>query len=853
MKLTKKIITRLLAVAVVVPGVFLLVNIANAAVESETLETGVMFVLDDTNYGFRDYWNEESGKRTVPVKEDYVFGGWFSKDSEGNYVPLKEAEITDDITSAYAKFVPSYVLSVKAQNQNGTSEGDGPQTSVRLLSSVDSKNYQSVGFHILLNNVISVGTCENIDTYASIKAGYGGLTEAITANQVFGAASSYFNVWRLNNIHDANDSKIIYARPYWVTMDGTKVEGLAKYVHVEDDYKNYISVPVNLLTGEAVAAGAVDITYESEKLDIVDIKTGRIFGNMQFDHTSKAGTIKMVGYAKPKLNEGKLVDAQADGIYASVRFIEKEGKDADGTHFNMMAKDFCNWDEDLIKTVKVWDVTYMNVKQTGMDKADSKAVSFDFIGGDLVMPIAGYYGPYPFYVSGYQGKHEEILYITDDMFKAIADMGINLILYSDTDYNRNKDKQAVIDTLNFGEKHGIGIFVTDSFVHGKAGSESISVSDLKNRIANYAEYPAFCGMYLVDEPSTSYYMQGEDDTNNIDKYGLLANALQYDLDLYCHMNMYPWSRTSGEKEAYDQYVNEFCNTLKPRILSWDKYPFESSDTLDVYFYNMSLMREKSEQYHVPFWAAIQAGGNWTNANATPPNEAQFYWNVNTCLAFGAQGIHYFPLLQPMQFANSGTKEEPIWDYDKSGLIGADGKPNSGDDAKANGAWYDYAKSINKQIAAVDEVLMNAKNLGVIVNAAEEGEKGEAWFDIEEVKSVLDDTTLASCVLKAGIDTEYYVEKGFLDYKSTNTKPDTGLVWQELRNVDGDVLIGCFNYNGKTALYVVNYDMDSEQKITLNFDETHAIRMTRKAATTTQTADTWELTMDAGEGVLLVLE
>ena len=680
------------------------------------------------------------------------------------------------------------------------------------------------------------------------------MTESITANQAFGAAASYFNVWRLNNINDANDSKIIYARPYWVTMDGTKVEGLAKYVHVEDGYKNYISVPINLLTGEAVAAGALDLTYPSEKLEIVGVETGRIFSNMQIDQTSKTGTIKMVGYAKPTLHDGALVHTQADGIYANVRFVEKEDGDADGTHFDMKIKDFCDWDEELVKTVKAWDVTYISVKQTGMDKEDSRAVSFDFIGGDHVMPIAGYYGPCPYYVTGFAEQYEEIPdYITDGVFDLIDKIGINLIVYSKTDYSNNRvdertqktTEQLLKESLKYGEKYGIGIFVDDSSIRGKVGSESILASELKNQIANYSKYPAFCGMFLVDEPKTSYYKSDVADKKYIEDYGELANVLQYDLNLNCYMNMFPWSPSAGTQDIYKQYVDEFCETLKPKFLSWDKYPFESSDTLDVYFYNMSLMREKSEQYHVPFWAYIQAGGKWNNPEASTPTEGKFHWNVSTSLAFGAQGIQYFPLIQPSGFANIGTKDSPIWDFDRSGLIGADGNEND---------WYGFAQSSNQHIAAIDEVLMDAVHKGIIVNAVEEGEKGTGWSDIEEVKSVLDDTTLVGCVLKQGIDKEYYVEKNIIGYQTTKEKPDTELEWRELRDVDGNVLIGCFNYNGKTALYVVNYDMDRTQNnITLNLDKEHAIRVTQKTTTTTQRTQSLTLNMDAGEGVLLVIE
>ena len=86
-----------------------------------------------------NYWKADN--KTAPVKAGYVFGGWF-KTSTANavgaeayvnggatsyYAPLKSTELNTDedadcdyTGTAYAKFVPAQVLSVKAQNSAAT-------------------------------------------------------------------------------------------------------------------------------------------------------------------------------------------------------------------------------------------------------------------------------------------------------------------------------------------------------------------------------------------------------------------------------------------------------------------------------------------------------------------------------------------------------------------------------------------------------------------------------------------------------------------------------------------------------------------------------------------------------------
>lgn len=439
-----------------------------------------------------------------------------------------------------------------------------------------------------------------------------------------------------------------------------------------------------------------------------------------------------------------------------------------------------------------------------MEKEESNAVSISFIGGKDVMPITGYIGPYVHAYSSDGNVFPD--YITDEYYQMIADAGVNLIVYSFTDYSGSPD--AVTKNLELAEKYGIGMFVTDNNILGKIEQDEISVEEVAKEIVNYSDYKSFSGLYLVDEPQASYYLLG-DGTKLLSKYGQLADVLHNELDVLTYSNAFPVMEFDKNKENYEKYIEEFCDTLQPKMLCWDFYPFDKfrEGKMEIYFYNMDLIRKEAEDRDIPFWAFIQAGSQWNdNWEELPsekpywPNEFQFDWNINTCLAFGAQGIQYFPLIQPYQFS---LAENGGWDFERNGILGGMGNKTQ---------WYYYAQTINKHIGAIDEVLMNSVNKGVIVN----GEQAKA------------DMSMTSCVIESGS-------------------------FNQLKSVTGDAMVGCFNYNGKTALYVVNYSFENAQKITLNFEGSQNIKKIQNAETAYVKGKALTLDMAAGEGVLLVLE
>ena len=459
-----------------------------------------------------------------------------------------------------------------------------------------------------------------------------------------------------------------------------------------------------------------------------------------------------------------------------------------------------------------------------------------------VMPIAGFYGPIASYTSekyGYTSKD----FLKETYFDLIQKCGINLIPRVDADYSQTPEN--VLRTLELCEQYNIRLFVTDSGLRN-----GMTEAEMEERMKDYSSYSSFAGIFVADEPEASNYPKEFDGVENVmerplSAYQKKATKLNRFNDLLGYVNLFPCYSWQGHTvENYKKYVDEYCDTYQNvKVLSFDYYPFDYSKR-DVsykdYFTNLSIIREKAKERGIPYWAFVQCGGYFGANQDTGdlyPTEGEFYWNVNTVLAMGAKGIQYFPLVQPHWFSLTSSGTDPK----RSGLIGADGNTTD---------WYDYATNANKQIAAVDEVLMNAEHLGVIVNAKEEGKKGNFLFKTDVV-SVIDHVSSmdSNIVFAQGVDKQYSVEltESFVE--------GTRATWVDgdITNVNGNALIGCFDYNGKTALYVVNYDMYSEQEISIEFSEVHKLTQISEEGTNIVSTNHFTFTPQKGEAILLVID
>lgn len=436
-----------------------------------------------------------------------------------------------------------------------------------------------------------------------------------------------------------------------------------------------------------------------------------------------------------------------------------------------------------------------------MEAEESYAVSFDIMGGKDVMPISGFYGPYDpkDSIDGNALPN----YLSDEIYEALSEAGINLVAQAYT--SGEKDVQK---SLDLGEKYGIGIFIPNWTQPSELASKSDAM--LAEELTQWSRHPAYCGVHLTDEPGSQAYY-GEANGGVMNTWASLSTKLGEDLNTFTYTNLLR-CYSDSQKANYEAYLDEYFETMAPAVLSYDYYAFDwvPDGKSTLYFWNLATCREYAQKYQVPLWTYHQAGGNWGDGNQVfddtyenyRPTEGQFYWQVNTNLAFGVQGISYFTLIQPMIYSTFDSKDgQP--NFEVQGILGGMGNKNR---------WWYYAKNMNEQISAIDEVLMNSVNKGIIA-------VGEA---------------AVSCA-----DTRDALMKG-------NS-------WRELASIDGDALVGCFNYQGKTALYVVNFDWDYAQKIHLEFVDDYDVSVIQDAEENHYHTDKLTLNLNAGAGALIVFE
>jgi len=168
-----------------------------------------------------------------PADTGYIFAGWYREYNETTKKfsePLSKSD-TDPENGAYAKFVPDYILSTKAQvSVNVIADditGENP-AAIRLVTSIDSLDYDSVGFVITRTDKPEYRHDKSANTVSKTMYYVGkadGDKMSVTPASVFGPSAEYFRAFTFTNMPESALDTEITATPYYITLDGTRVEG----------------------------------------------------------------------------------------------------------------------------------------------------------------------------------------------------------------------------------------------------------------------------------------------------------------------------------------------------------------------------------------------------------------------------------------------------------------------------------------------------------------------------------------------------------------------------------------------------------------------------------------------------
>lgn len=168
-----------------------------------------------------------------PADTGYIFAGWYREYNETTKKfsdPLSKSDTAPE-NGAYAKFVPDYILSTKAQvSVNVIADditGENP-AAIRLVTSIDSLDYDSVGFVITRTDKPEYRHDKSANTVSKTMYYVGkadGDKMSVTPESVFGPSAEYFRAFTFTNMPESALDTEITATPYYITLDGTRVEG----------------------------------------------------------------------------------------------------------------------------------------------------------------------------------------------------------------------------------------------------------------------------------------------------------------------------------------------------------------------------------------------------------------------------------------------------------------------------------------------------------------------------------------------------------------------------------------------------------------------------------------------------
>lgn len=291
-----------------------------------------------------------SSKVPVPTNadhKDWIFAGWYEDEQCEKYV----ADKSTATGTKYAKFVSEEVLSVKCQITDGTT-ATSPTTDIRFVTTVDSLYYKETGFTITVGGTERTQSIKTV--YKKIVANDGGVKFEYEPTD-FCASAKYFATFTITNLELGAYETGISIKPYWITMDGTKVEGVSRYARVEDSWRNIVNVPVRVHADAKVAAGKVSVLYDSTQYKYVggEGDCGSIFDEI-FVNDNGAGTITCIG------NTYLADDRAADGLLANLRFEKIDDSTAKEVTFTVQGEQFADQNENFVytdKTNNLFDVS----------------------------------------------------------------------------------------------------------------------------------------------------------------------------------------------------------------------------------------------------------------------------------------------------------------------------------------------------------------------------------------------------------------------------------------------------------------------------------------------------------------
>ena len=267
--------------------------------------------------------------------------------------------------------------------------------------------------------------------------------------------------------------------------------------------------------------------------------------------------------------------------------------------------------------------------------------------------------------------------MTEAVAKQMAAGGFNLVWCSESE-------------MKTAQKQGLRIQLQDGLLTPATLDNPEQLAKLDALIARVKDNPALYSYYLIDEPNAALFPG----------FGkLVAHLRKLDPAHMAYINLFPTYANNdqlGNKgdtiAAYKEHLKQFTDIVKPDLLSYDHYHFQTKGEGDQYFLNLGLIRQHALDTGIPFMNIVQAC-TW-DPGMRAPNANEMRWLTYTSLAYGADALswfvyHYGPFYQQFQ--------------EKAGqMMRPDGSTTE---------QYAAAKQLNPEFVAIASELQPLRSLG----------------------------------------------------------------------------------------------------------------------------------------------
>lgn len=445
-------------------------------------------------------------------------------------------------------------------------------------------------------------------------------------------------------------------------------------------------------------------------------------------------------------------------------------------------------------------------KHTAAEKV--YALTFPDCIGENVMPVGSYAGPNSA-ERDYHGQHLPSM-VSEEYFALFKEMGLNYFTATLPSNDPNIEK-----FLTLCDRNDMGAFISYENLNGPDVAASVTKDTVETSLDMFTtEHKSLLGFYLRDEPTVSMIKKLKNTTDCLaeSKYAGKKYAYGNALPDYTDKN-YMWDDDTAVG-SWEDYLRLYCEMLDLGYLSFDFYPWHINASTGKEVYNsgyvkaLSIARKVANEFEIPVWSCKQCGSIFESVPMDKqklcPTEDKFRWQMSIDLAYGVKGFTYFLLCGNAIGPSSSVWEEGIDDY--FGIFNAyTGQPN---------VWFDYIKEFDKHLTKIERVLMQSYHDGVIATG-----------------NVIEKASIGEELIQSGS-------------------------YHELESITSDdvaVLTGCYNYNGKTVLYVTNNSYSKSGTVTLNFSDNYGYVLIQKDTLTDKAGRSLQLDLLPGEGAMVMVK